>query len=407
MVEITESVTVAIARSGIKDYFELLVAPLLDPNATKGARAHAKAAAEELEDGIRRNSSYICKECFRQLPQSESDEKSKFVPKYALVNGYFRGNCPEQLQKLSLVDLSLISLINVVTKLAMLNQGCHYGSSATVFSVLNDVADLAEKLPRQAEIGSIVTIIRQETSRSPKSLRFNPKKVMDALTWLEENNDHYAGKVQLPIDRDGEVIIEWRNGGTDAELEMPHIGAVAEDYEGIRESDLELPAGDDGHAVNPGAPSSSTTDVLLFNSQSVDTRNQLAAIAHPNSSPLVVLVRHNGQYVPDYQTENFLEKAFPHLFPYGRGGGDTRDPKMFNVAKTVLFNGAYIQNMLLMGQARSFQQCPRFVFYAYTWTMRKKVGTIALLADSDNSADKIDFTVADAGELGLFLRVRP
>jgi hypothetical protein len=394
-----ESMRARIAFSGITRLFEELVAPLADPAATGGARAYAAAAKSELDGGLRRGASHVCAECCKQLPQSDSAMASYVVPKLALVNGYFRGACPPELEGLSLVDISLICPINIISSLAMFDHG-HYQSSATVFSVLNDVVDIAPKLPRSTSVGIVCTVIRPNSVQSPKPLRYNPNRVLKALTWLKANNHLYADINIEPTVNDTEPPTAesgvWRNGGRDADCELPFISASAEDFEGITEAAMESPAGDDGHPVNPGAPSSDTEKVYLYTPEPQDTRQVLAAIANPNSAPAVVLVRHNGEYVTDYNTEHFLQRAFPHLFPYGRGGPGT--------SPALTFSPSYIANMLLLGHSRSFQQCPRFIFYAYTWVMRKKVGTIAHLAESRGQHGITAFTVAEAKQMLSDLR---
>jgi hypothetical protein len=380
-----------IQTSGIPLKFAEMIAPLNDPAASAGAKAHAAAAWSELDGGIRKGCSHVCTECLKQLPPAVADAAaaSCVVPKLALVNGYFRGECPMQLQNLSLVDQSLISLINVVTPITMLSYNSHYQSSATVFSVLNDVVDIATKLPRNTQPAQLATIIKPDGCRSPKALRYNPRRVLTALRWLKANNDLYADvPVETLTAADG---AQWQDDGVDAELELPHISATEDDYEGIAEADMETPAGDDGHPVNPGAPNSSTTDVLMHNTHTQDALQQLASIARPHHAPCVVLVRTNGEYVADYATQAFLQKAFPQLYPYGRGGPGT--------LLGLEFNHSYISNMLLLGGSRPFQQSPRFVFYSYTWLMRKRVGTISLLGSRNDRGGLGDFTAGEARQL--------
>jgi hypothetical protein len=382
MLDITSAAD-RIANSAIPVKFAAMLAPLNDPAASKGERAYAAAAQTELDNGVRNGAQYVCNECYKQLPQDASILASTIVPKLALVNGYFRGACPPELEGLSIVDLSLISLINVITHLAMLPRGVHYRSSATVFSVVNNVSEIAAVVPRTDDVRQFCMIIKPDGAVSPKTLQYNPYRVRTALEWLDLHNDLYNGVVQIPK--------HWRKSGAADDLEVPHISANDEDYEGIGGDGKEAPAGDDGHPVNPGAPDSDTANVLLHSPDPQDTRQLLSAIACPRAAPSVVMIRQNGEYVADYSTGHFMQKAFPHLYPYGRGGpGDSPD---------VTFDHAYIANMLLLGNCRSFQRCPRFVFYSYTWLMRKKVGTIAHLAERTGRSGVEEFTVADAKQL--------
>lgn len=380
------SCTERITGSGLSNKFQDMIAPLSETSASSAARAYANAVTKELVAGVRREATHICAECYRELGLPGS------VPKLALVNGYFRGALPPELQGLSLVDLSLISIVNVVATIAMMEHGTHYKSSATVFSVLNNVVEIAAALPRSTRVGEAAIIIRMDKKGTPKSLKYNPFRVLQALHWLQTNN-HLYSKVSIrnPSEQEADAAL-WEDGGRDQDCELPHISASVDDYEGIREEDQESPAGADGHAVNPGAPDSSTTDVFLHNPEAQDTRQQLAAIALPQAAPAVVMVRSNGGVVYDNETPYFLQKAFPHIFPYGRGGpGD---------APHIKFGQSYISDMLHLGGSRAFQQCPRFIFYAYSWVMKHKVGLIALLADKNGSQSAgAEFTVREAREL--------
>lgn len=71
------------------------------------------------------------------------------VPKLALVNGYFRGDCPLELSRLNRTEASMVSAINVISRISMLPNGGHWQSQsqATVFSVLNNVVEVSERLP--------------------------------------------------------------------------------------------------------------------------------------------------------------------------------------------------------------------------------------------------------------------
>ncbi len=83
----------------------------------------------------------------------------------------------------------------------------------------------------------------------------------------------------------------------------------------------------------------------------------------------------------DYQTPYFLEMAFVNLFPYGRGGPGGSD--------IIKLDAPYLTSLLNMGRNREFQQSPSFIFYAYSWKQRQKVGTISWLA-TRNDGEEVD-----------------
>ncbi len=94
----------------------------------------------------------------------------------------------------------------------------------------------------------------------------------------------------------------------------------------------------------------------------------------------------------DYETNFFLQMSFVTLFPYGRGGPEPTSP--FKLSQS------YLSHLLKLGRDREFQQVPGFVFYAYSYVMKQKSGTISYLATKKNPDDisPINVSVADARE---------
>jgi hypothetical protein len=61
---------------------------------------------------------------------------------------------------------------------------------------------------------------------------------------------------------------------------------------------------------------------------------------------------------------------------------------------------SYLSHLLKLGRDREFQQVPGFVFYAYSYVMKQKSGTISYLATKKNPDDisPVNVSVADARE---------
>jgi hypothetical protein len=247
---------------------------------------HSKDADLDLDDnGILRNAVYACRSCVTWLPKkphsvstfdvvdshtSLLDDESttstlhhtpdhvKLSPPLALVNGHYRGRVPVQLVNLNRTELSMVSLINCVYTLSMLKPGAHYGSTGTVFSILNDVHAIASVLPRMPTLNEIA-IMRSADSDSPIGFDYSPYKVVEALKWLTTNNFLYEGMFERPPG------VEWSGDGQLSPLPVPHIPTTLSDYDGV--SDTSCAAGTDGHPVNPSAPDSSLSEVLLIPSE--------------------------------------------------------------------------------------------------------------------------------------------
>eukprot|EP01032_Pedospumella_encystans_P020650 gene20650-23456_t len=231
----------------------------------------------------------------------------------------------------------------------MLKDGGHWGTQGTVFSVLNDAAEVASFLPVNPT-PALHGIIRRGTTASPKDHRYNPHRVIQAMNWLEKNNELYHNKTAIVVMDNGEPDPDWEGDGRDEDLEPPHIEACDEDFEGIEDNDKEDPAGADGHAVNPGAPDSNMTDVFLENQPSMQSHVHQLQSAITGSSLPVVTVRQFGEYVKDYEIDYFLAKAFPVLYPYGKGcpTGTKQNEQLEPFAIS------YISHVLHLGGDRSF-----------------------------------------------------
>eukprot|EP01034_Spumella_vulgaris_P022621 gene22621-28758_t len=332
----------------------------------------------------------------KSTSDSELHERSSFnvpsnqprrVPKLALVNKHFRGATPIELSRLTRVELSMVSLVNCIYTLTMLKRGCHWGSTATVFSVLNDVNAIAEHLPRMPSLGDIALIRSSTDSTSPREFLYSPHNVIRALMWLEDNNFLWENKFKLP--EGDEWAVDHAGCASREGLEIEHIPADEEDFEGL-DADLNGSSGPDGHAVNPNAPPSNMTDVLLTGSQeNVDILRHVEKIVSKKRS---VMTRASGDYVRDYETERFLQLSFVNLFPYGRGGPEPNGS--FKVS------ASYLRHLLCLGCQREFQQSPNFIFYAYSWQMKNKASTISYLAtrNGETEAEPVNITVAEARE---------
>eukprot|EP01034_Spumella_vulgaris_P025376 gene25376-31830_t len=253
-----------------------------DDEAAEGGESESEDEAEDDETPDSRASDFAA-----------NSQATRQVPKMALVNGHFRGATPVELSRLT-------------------RKGSHWGSTATVFSVLNDVNAIAEHLPRIPSLKDIALIRSAVDSTSPRDFLYSPYNVTQALMWLAENNPLWEGKFTRP---EGAL---WTSPGSRETQEIECIFAEDEDYEGL-DPDLNGSSGADGHAVNPNAPPSNMTDVLLTGG-SHGTQDLLQQVEHIVTKQRSVMTRANGEFLRDYETERFLQLAFVNLFPYGRGG---------------------------------------------------------------------------------------
>jgi hypothetical protein len=70
-------------------------------------------------------------------------------------------------------------------------QGGDWALKSPTFAVVNDIAHVANVLPRKSNDPSIAMILKRAGSKSKKELQFRPAKVNAAVQWLIQNNPHY------------------------------------------------------------------------------------------------------------------------------------------------------------------------------------------------------------------------
>ena len=168
MTLIDDELKARITRSGVPAQYQLMIAPCSDDEASIYEKVYAAEVVRCLDElGLRRGAKYVCNQCNKALPQKLKVPKNQRtvtigeisialfpaeetlpvvdaepnkaddhkIPKYALVNGLFRGEPPPQLTCLNRTELSLVNLIDVVATITPLPTsehwcGSHYGGNA-------------------------------------------------------------------------------------------------------------------------------------------------------------------------------------------------------------------------------------------------------------------------------------
>ena len=95
--------------------------------------------------------------------------------------------------------------------------------------------------------------------------------------------------------------------------------------------------------------------------------------------PVVTRERNDNPVFVHPSTEPyFYEKAFPRLYPYGRGGPAGTHGERGGFTK-------YVKRALMMGGDRRFQRCSDFIFSAYHYTVRRRLGGITYVAAREDT----------------------
>jgi hypothetical protein len=127
---------------------------------------------------------------------SSSDKRARkrpypTVPKHSLLLGLWTGPVPECMKDLTTVEKSMISIYSPVTKIS-LQGGTHFKTQGgTSFTVVNDLIQIAQKLPVMATPESI-GILRSKKGTTARDYTYRPLKVKTCLEWLIQNNCVHA-----------------------------------------------------------------------------------------------------------------------------------------------------------------------------------------------------------------------
>jgi hypothetical protein len=106
------------------------------------------------------------------------------------LNGLFQGTIPECLVGLTVVEVSMIALINPITTVR-LEGNSHFVAKTPVYTIMNNVQKIANQLPRRLTLMDFA-ILRTFKGIKSKDYSFRPSRVIAALYWLKRNNIHYS-----------------------------------------------------------------------------------------------------------------------------------------------------------------------------------------------------------------------
>jgi hypothetical protein len=154
-----------------------------------------QALLAEMEGGLLKGVEWICCSCVKFI---KGKTKLKYeplarpvVPPHALIRGLFQGSIPPELQSLTKVELSMISMYSNATRIVF-NCGGHFHAKPTVYTIINeDLVDICERLPRIPDHNQFA-ILRHRLADKSHDFSFNPHRVKAALKWLKVHNHLYS-----------------------------------------------------------------------------------------------------------------------------------------------------------------------------------------------------------------------
>ena len=298
--------------------------------------------------------------------------------KNAVLFGLFPGATPEELRDLTWTEVSMIALVNSLTKLHICKKQAYFESTSPTYTIYNNVNSIAEQLPRKFS-PTEAAILRTRRGKVPKDYTFRPYYVIRALRWLKENNRLYAD-IQIVIPE------EWRQ----ADGELVENALPVDTIELTEEESNAVEHGDEvvDHTNHSGHEAGGTaTDLLLLSdfdpSSNMDILQDALddKVEDGDESPMSVdelmtlVVERGGQaeFTDASKQDALLEMTFPQYFPYGRGGPAdplskwqtlSRTARVNKFAKTALSSGAHY---------RRLQNNFNFLSLCYYTSIRKRM----------------------------------
>lgn len=321
--------------------------------------------------------------------------KSKKGINCALIYGLIPGAVPVELLGLTSVELSMIALINPLSKMRLEGRS-HYEATKPTYTIINNVNLIACQLPRKLS-DTDFAILRSHQGQVSKDFTFRPSIVMQALFWLKANN-HLYKNVMLQPPEDWTTVAGCFN---DSEIAIGTIELSAEETALVDEGKDIIDQID--HSAHES--SGTSTDLLLVSSydgssnmdllqdaledhvddlQSESDPNKDTVTANVSVEKLFTLIVERGgqaEFTDASKEDFFIEMCFPQYFPYGRGGPGDPFSKQSNMSRTARILKFAQLALTSGGHYRKLQNDFRFISLCYFIFMRKRMaGKLIILS---------------------------
>jgi hypothetical protein len=278
----------------------------------------------------------MCRRCYT----------GKLVPKkFSEENNMDPGDVPDDLKGLTEIEEMLIAQVFPVMTVYRLRGG-QTGYKGNVINFPQDIQEFTKRLPRHPSSLDVLLIRRQsandETAFRDFTVRRN--KVGIALAWLKSNNSYYA-----------DVII-------DEEIlkSLPENDSIAKHLQQLQNDQLI-------DEIYPDEESSDDIIARSFVHLPTSTRREEDAINDTldriqSNDPPLLWPKIDGTPINEFQTPGYIARAFPTLYPHGKG--DLRSERAWDINPA-----EYFKHLMWYKDGR-FARHPRWRYFALNSTMR-------------------------------------
>ena len=333
--------------------------PLIEYTSIAGQKK--KIHAIDFDDKLKSIQIKKCANCHRTFPDLKlsanvctvcKKDPAKLVPPNLVI-----GTIPPELQNLSLIEQMLIAQVHPVVQFHRI-RNAQTGYKGNVISFVQDIGKCYSTLPLLPEEISNVIMFTKNTPKGEIQFKANRHKILEALRWLKANNEYYqhitiseANAARIPLDGDMVPVLE------EYAIDMPDDAAEATTSR--------------GPPVATESPETTETDetieetfvpLLLPINQQRQVQKHLK-LPYPSMS---------SKPVDEFKTDGYISKAFPCLFPTGKG--DFKYPRQTKISPK-----EYLE-FLLQYEDRRFIKDKRFCYFAMNTLLRHQALTTAGIA---------------------------
>ena len=196
-----------IDKCGIRNEYEEYVK--VTDESTMYDKIFIEEVKKHFDCGLIKGLKSICASCISEIKKDTkvvNEISIMFMPRILNFKGLFTGSIPTELLNPTSAENSMINIYSAISKVCLAG-GKHYKmNTGTCYTIVNDLASVAKKLPRMPTIESIA-IIRHKNSKVNSDYTYRPYRIFTALTWLKKNNHLYEG---IELDWPNNVL-DWQN----------------------------------------------------------------------------------------------------------------------------------------------------------------------------------------------------
>eukprot|EP01032_Pedospumella_encystans_P015499 gene15499-17722_t len=336
--------------------------------------------------------------------EREKDVEGKFAEDYTVwklpvrtfLRGLYPGIVPEELRVLTLVEISMVSLYNPITRISMGKVSFYHGKG-NMYTIINDITRVAQSLPSMPKLDEFATLRYVNEKGNESDFSYRPNRVRIALDWLKKNNHLYQ---DVPIVYPEDWPDEHTEAGEQC-IDIVPLEVTVEEAETLQEARKEAMEMEDSNiSTNTGTVGVDQETLLATDVDLVTQLEDLKRKLQPQPDKVFTRVQSESEKVNIFNNpEYYWEKAFPTLYPYGLGGPSNAEfgfKRMSDYHAHILKRGG--------GQmGRRFQNNSGSIFATYTYTMKQKANNMAFAATKDEVDPSADTDITKVGMVKTLL----